>query len=262
MAEMRNVKQALEQDWKLAPGVLFSRPEPAVPFLAPAHLVFFGLYLPYVALRAARRNRRAPVPPRCQYFRSAILNLVTKGAISLSTALVVPLALFPAALPSLMHLLWGALACAGMIAVGLPHWRGSVARRERFAYFAMPQTREENGWWVVFSILAGVTEELTWRGVQVQLLTRLTGSLPLAATICCLTFGIGHIAQGWKWALATVGFAAVFQVLVVVTGSLYVAMAVHIVVDLVAGFYTARVARLQGYRLPDSMLSEATPATT
>ena len=236
---------------------------PAVHFLAlaVAHLVLFGLYLPYVALRSARRKTTARVPPRRQLFRVAIRELMGKGAVSLLTALLVPLELFPAELPTLKHLLWGALACAAMIAAGLPHWRASVVRHKRFAYFAMPQTIEEKVLWVVISGLAGVTEELTWRGVQVQLLTFFTGSFPLAATICCVTFGVGHINQGWKWALATVGFGAVFQMLVVATGSLYIAMAVHVVVDLVAGFYTARVARVHGYQLPDSMLSEAMPAT-
>ena len=243
-------------DWsQLTP--LRQEPEGAALGLVLVHLAYFGLYLPYVTVRAARRNQMAPVPPRARFFRSAIVNLTAKGGVSLLTALVVPVALFPAELPTPQHLLWGGLACVAMIAVGIPHWRASVVRRERFAYFAMPQTSEENRLWVVLSILAGVTEELTWRGVQVQLLTWLTGSFSLAATICCLTFGVGHINQGWKWALATAGFAAAFQVLVVVTGSLYIAMAVHIAVDVVAGFYTARVARLEGYRLADSAISRA-----
>jgi len=137
---------------------------------------------------------------------------------------------------------YGLLTCVVMVAVALPHWRGGVMRGERFSYFAMPRLPAERAWWSVLSVLAGITEELTWRGVQFQLVARLTGSPVAAIAVCALTFGLGHLGQGWRWAATVVGFALAFHALTWSTGSLYVAMAVHVVVDLVGGFYTAHAA--------------------
>jgi len=123
-------------------------------------------------------------------------------------------------------------------------------RGERFSYFAMPTSRHEDAWWTVISLLSGTTEELTWRGVQYQLLAALTGSTAAAAGISAITFGLGHLVQGRWWLVATVGIALIFQGLTWFTGSLYVAMAVHVVVNLIGGFYTAHAARVWGYRQP------------
>ena len=111
----------------------------------------------------------------------------------------------------------------------------------------MPQTPAERRWWVLVSLTAGVTEELTWRGIQVQILATLLGSYPIAALICSVTFGVGHLGQGRRWAAAVAGFALIFHGLVWVSGSLWVAIAVHVVVDLVGGFSTAWIGRLFGY---------------
>lgn len=215
--------------------------------LGSAHLVYFGVYLPFRAVRSALRKGKGAVPQRTRVFQATVIDLVARGLISFITARAAGLDVFPARLPGWDGVVWGALICAVMIAVAIPHWRGGVIRGERFSYFSMPTLPAERAWWSVLSLLAGITEELTWRGVQFLLLARLTGSPALSVAVCALTFGLGHLTQGWRWGLVVVGFALAFHGLTWYSGSLYVAMAVHVVVDLVGGFYTAHAANKWGY---------------
>ncbi len=78
-------------------------------------------------------------------------------------------------------------------------------------------------------MLAGISEEITWRGVQTALLSNLTGHLWIAAIICSISFGLAHSIQGWTSSTIIVFFALGFHALVWLSGSLYVAMAVHVV---------------------------------
>ena len=101
-------------------------------------------------------------------------------------------------------------------------------------YWATPRTRDEQVWWSVQSFAAGVTEELTWRGVQTALLARLIGFWP-AVAICVVTFGIGHIRHGKPFVLIAALFAAMFHALTWMTGGLYVPMIVHVAVNIIVG---------------------------
>ena len=96
-------------------------------------------------------------------------------------------------------------------------------------------------------MLAGVSEEITWRGVQTALLINLTGHLWIAAIVCSISFGLGHSNQGWKSAVIIVCFALGFHALVWLSGSLYVAMAVHVAYDITAGITYGRLGKEFGY---------------
>jgi membrane protease YdiL (CAAX protease family) len=100
----------------------------------------------------------------------------------------------------------------------------------------MPIRAAEHFWWLFVSVLAGINEEISWRCVQVALLTQLLGSYWVAAVASALSFASAHAVQGWRSAIIIAEFAIVFQVLVWLSGWLYVAMAVHIAYDFSAGF--------------------------
>jgi len=110
-----------------------------------------------------------------------------------------------------------------------------VLSRSRVSRLFIVSTPAERRWWTLLSIVAGTTEELTWRGVQPALLAWCHVPAGAAIAICAATFGVGHLAQGWKWAVAVFGFALAFHALTWVTGSLIVPMAVHVAVDLTGG---------------------------
>lgn len=94
----------------------------------------------------------------------------------------------------------------------------------------MHENATERAWWLFVSVLAGVGEEITWRGVQTALLVPLTGRYWIAAALSAASFGVAHALQGWRAAAIIVCFGLGFQAIVVTSGSLYIAMAVHVAV--------------------------------
>src|SRR5436190_23997678 len=115
----------------------------------------------------------------------------------------------------------------------------------------MPATPAERAWLVVVAILAGVTEEITWRCVQAVLSYKALGNIGIGMLFCAASFGVAHIIQGWKTVAVISLFALAFHLLVWLSGSLYVAMAVHIAYDITAGISYGRLGRELGYQ-PDA----------
>jgi membrane protease YdiL (CAAX protease family) len=89
--------------------------------------------------------------------------------------------------------------------------------------------------WVVISALAGVTEECAYRGLTFRILTANHGSVPLALFLCIVCFGVAHMSQGWRGFVATSLVAAIMHAAVFITGSLYLAIVIHAVYDLIVG---------------------------
>ena len=137
------------------------------------------------------------------------------------------------------------------VALMRPRWRRAVERRTpvgaRVLHLCMPANAVERAWWIAVAVLAGISEEITWRGVQTALLTNLTGRLWIAAIICAISFGVAHMIQGWKSSAIIVFFALGFHALVWLSGSLYVAMAVHTAYDIMAGLTYGRLGKEFGY---------------
>ena len=111
----------------------------------------------------------------------------------------------------------------------------------------MPDTAQERAWWVLVSTLAGIGEEITWRGVQTALLAYLTGSFVAGAMLSATSFGVAHYMQGWKSAAIIAVFALGLQGVVWISGSLYIAMLVHVLYDITAGLTYGKLGRELGY---------------
>jgi CAAX protease family protein len=218
-----------------------------------SHVIVFGVALPGLVIRNARRiaGRTLPLPARLVHFRSTSATLLAFLAASLLVARVQRLRLFPAAVP---HLGRGLIAGAAMYGVAVlfmrPQWRKAVLRRVRAVHLFMPENATERAWWLLVSALAGVGEEITWRGVQTALLVPVSRSYWTAALLSAVSFGAAHATQGWRSAAIIVGFGLAFQVVVAVSGCLYVAMAVHIAYDVTAGLAYGKLGRELGY-VPD-----------
>jgi membrane protease YdiL (CAAX protease family) len=112
----------------------------------------------------------------------------------------------------------------------------------------MPMTRDERLLWLLVSLMAGFSEEITWRAVQTMLLERVTGALLFGILFSAVMFGAAHAVQGYEGVALIGGMALVFHGLVLFTGSLYIAMAVHFLYDAIAGYSYAKMARQYGYR--------------
>jgi membrane protease YdiL (CAAX protease family) len=229
---------------------------PEARFVGPAgwaHLLVFGVFLPTVVVRNARRiaGRTLPLPARLVHFRSTTATQLAFLTLSLLVARVQYLALLSPGVPRLgPGLLAGVAMYAAAVLFMRPRWRRAVLRRARVVHLFMPENATERAWWLVVSVLAGVGEEITWRGVQTALLVPVTGSYGLAAVLSAVSFGVAHATQGWRSSAVIVGFGLGFQAVVAVSGSLYIAMAVHVAYDITAGLAYGKLGRELGY-VPD-----------
>ena len=88
------------------------------------------------------------------------------------------------------------------------------------------------------------TPESAYRGVAIASLTWLLGNAWLAVLVSAVAFALAHSTQGWKSAVIVFFLALSMHALVAFTGTLVIAMVVHTVYDLVAGYLlTARRAK-------------------
>jgi membrane protease YdiL (CAAX protease family) len=219
----------------------------------------FVLFVTVVVPWAVLRNRATALAmagvPLSFRFYAMLLPQVLLGILAVVTGLVEGVDLFPTRAPSPTAWLAGVVFLAVALALVRPHWRRSVEEKKPTWRLFAPTNARERRMWVALSLSAGIGEELVWRGVLPALLAALTLSLPAALTLSVLSFALAHAIQGVKSVFAIAGIAVAFHALVFVSGSLYVAMVVHFVYDVVAGFTYARFARDLG------MLEAETRAT-
>jgi membrane protease YdiL (CAAX protease family) len=215
------------------------------------HLGYFGLLLPILAIVTRKKvfGQGKAVPNRLRHFQSTSIHLGLCMLLSLFVAFDQRIWLFPRAVPSVVAIAAGVAMYATMVLLMRPNWRKAVQKRAPVVHLFMPENAVERAWWIGVSFLAGIGEEITWRGVQAALVTALTGSFGFAALLAALSFGLTHIIQGWRSAAIIAGIAIGFHILVWLAGSLYVAMAVHVLYDLTAGIAYGRLGRELGYRL-------------
>lgn len=105
-----------------------------------------------------------------------------------------------------------------------------------------PQTPTENRLFDMVSITAGVCEEILYRGLLLATLVSLVGTWP-AVAITSLIFGLGHAYQGISGIVKTGLIGLVLALLTVSSGSLFIAIALHAVVDLTSGRIMGRALR-------------------
>ncbi|GAA2728980.1 CPBP family intramembrane glutamic endopeptidase [Cellulomonas aerilata] len=109
----------------------------------------------------------------------------------------------------------------------------------------LPTTPRGRRGWAALSVTAGVTEEITYRGLVLLTLALLlpTADPRVVVVIAAVLFGAAHAYQGWAGMLATGLAGAVFAGLYLATGSLVVPMGLHVLVDLRALLLTPRPVR-------------------
>ena len=207
------------------------------------HLAVFGVAVPLLVIRSKRfLDQGVELSSFAPHLLSAMLQLAIFALLSLVVAHLEGLELFPAAWPTVDAWLAGGLLLAAALAIMRPRWKKAVAEGRPIVRLFSPRDRRERLLWTMASALAGFSEELTWRGVQFGLLSALTGQPLVAAFVCAVMFGAAHYVQGHEASMAIVPFAFAFQLLVLYTGSLYVAMVVHCLYDVIAGFSYGRLA--------------------
>ncbi len=221
-----------------------------------AHLAVFGILIPILAIRSMKLIESRPFAPRRRYFKAVLVQLIAFAAFSIAVARLNWIEIFPRRMPPLSAIAAGVLFLACAIPFGWTRWRKAVQERKRIVALFMPTDHFERMLWILSAALAGFGEEITWRGVQTALLTRLTDNLLVAIAIAVVMFALAHATQGWKSVGVIAVFTVGFHLLVWLSGSLYVAMVVHFVYDLVAGFSYAHFGRKYNYVIPSAVERE------
>ncbi len=106
-----------------------------------------------------------------------------------------------------------------------------------------PQTIAENRLFSMVAITAGVCEEVLYRGLLFATLVPLVGTWP-AVAISSLIFGLGHTYQGISGIVKTGFVGMVLALLTVFSGSLFIAIVLHAVIDLASGRIMGKALRM------------------
>ncbi|HEX4824490.1 MAG TPA: CPBP family intramembrane glutamic endopeptidase [Candidatus Polarisedimenticolaceae bacterium] len=213
------------------------------------HLALFGLLIPFAAVRSARRIDSRRLPPKAAHFISTVVTLLVFFGLSLLVSVRERIVLFPRAAPPLWTITAGGAVLVALVGLMRPIWKSRVAARARKIWLFMPRTPRERALWVACSLAAGLAEEVTYRGVMYVLLWRLTGHPLPAVLIASIVFGVSHWLQGWKGMSIITSIALAMHGLVWISGSLYVAIAVHALYDVAAGLFYAKYGDELGYPL-------------
>lgn len=212
-----------------------------------AYILLFVLALPLLAARSAKAltGQGRPRPSRLSLHFNTLAMLCILLGISVAVARREGIAIFPAwqpgwadlaALASFLALTLGALAHRAT--------RLEPSQRDRLELITMTNWRDPRQLvpYAAVCIMAGIAEETAYRGVLTDLLERETGSQIAAIIIASLAFGAAHSVQGWSGIVLAALFGAMFHIVVLVTGNLYIAIIAHAVYDLIAGITIAELA--------------------
>lgn len=216
-------------------------------------LVVLFVLLPRAALRSARMLRQAhaegKMPPRRRIVLSTLFSLTIIWFISAMNGLAMQRSLFAVDGVGWRDIGIG-VAAFGLLLLAIPVSRAlrrPEEERQRIVFSMAPRTPQEFGLFVLVAVAAGIAEESAYRGVAVWILTPIfAGNILPAILLSAMSFAVAHAVQGGKTMAMVFAIALVFHGLVYLTGTLVIAMVVHIAYDIVAGYAAARRARELG----------------
>ena len=204
------------------------------------HAFVFGIFLPFAAIRARVSSKPGPALPTDRLRKRVALSLLIFGVLSLIVAWDVGIPIFVVWHPTFVDILLasGTLGLALAARWVLLAWLRKDEPKPRLRL--TPETWADLPFWGVISAIAGVCEEITYRGVLFAIITYSTQSELAGAGLSALAFALAHVQQGWRAATFIFGMAIVFQLVVKATGSLYPAMAIHTLYDFAVGILIIR----------------------
>lgn len=210
-----------------------------------AFVVFVGLVLPVVAVRQhhALKAGTLHAPSRMLLYGSA---LATHGMLLLGVlagVLADDLWLFPPFSVNGIGLGAAAIALAIGLLLLVERFRVSDELSRQRSRMIAPRTARELAAFCGIAISAGFAEQLAYRGVLFSFFYWYTGTVLVAALLAAIPFGLVHLFQGWRAAAIVMVIALRDQLLVVLTGTLVYAIAIHIIHDVIAGSVLMRRAR-------------------
>ena len=220
------------------------------------HLFVFGALFPVLAVYQGRKlESLTALPARSKFYVSTMVNGVLFACFSLLVARSCGTELFPAYRPSFRDVCLIVAVLLILFSALQSTFRQAIATRNKRLWLFTPRDSKERALWIGVSVVAGIGEEITYRGVLVALFATATGSIPAAIALSILCFAVSHGYQGWTSAAITGVMAGCFHLLVHLTGSLIPAMVVHTIYDIYAGLNYGRLAEAAG--LPKEWTTDA-----
>ncbi|MBK9254844.1 MAG: CPBP family intramembrane metalloprotease [Saprospiraceae bacterium] len=115
---------------------------------------------------------------------------------------------------------------------------GTEKKLEELSHI-LPMNMQDYKHYIFLAFAAGICEEIIFRGFLIRYLELLLGSYEYVSIVAILipafTFGLSHMYQGYRSVLKIVLIAVLFGIIFVWSGSLILAMIIHISIDLISG---------------------------
>jgi membrane protease YdiL (CAAX protease family) len=208
------------------------------------HLLFFILVFVLLPLFAARSRRHIPfiltLPRRPIYIQVIVLQTVLLLiALWAAGPLLPDISALVLALPSVPGILLAAVLLILAILMVVRGWSRLKPEQRLFLEAIAPRTRQDRSLWVGVSLIVGIAEETVYRGVLPLLLAQYESGTT-ATLLAAIAFGLAHLVQGLRAAMIASVFGAVLHLIMVVSGSLLPAIAIHFLYDAVVGILAAR----------------------
>ncbi len=105
------------------------------------------------------------------------------------------------------------------------------------AAFLLPRLSEDIVAWVFVALVAGLSEEIVYRGYLQAQVHALTGSLTGAIGSQAIVFALAHLYQGWRSVLITFVYGLAFGILAACRKSIIPGAIAHTTIDLVGGLF-------------------------
>ena len=202
-------------------------------------VVLVGLMLPASALKQFFKPRLGPNPDdpalRAKLVKQTILMMAFFGVLAILVADKERIRLFGPYVFREIDVLAGTVLflTSFLMRAALLGWLAGDPRRK--PSLIAPKSWAQFPLWIVVSASAGFWEEIIYRGALFHILVNLTNSIPFAFVFTSLAFASVHLRRGLRSGLFILVFASAVQWLVAFTGTLYIAMVVHFVYDVLVG---------------------------
>jgi len=113
--------------------------------------------------------------------------------------------------------------------------RGAIVKSgyipEKEYLYLLPTTIAQKGFWIVLSLTAAISEEMTFRGFILTRLKSLTNSYWPGVILSSAAFSLGHLYQGAAGVLLTFVYGMLFAGLYVARGSIFPCVVAHFLQD-------------------------------
>ena len=216
-------------------------------FLGFLYLTLIGMVLPWAAVRSRRRlDAGAALPARHRLYVLTLVQQLAMMGLALWVAHTNDVELFPSTVVRARDALLALALLVALCAAVAVRWRTMSAADRLRLLPLLPRTTGQKLLFAPLAVVAGIGEEVVYRGTLFELLQRATGHTWIAALFAAASFALGHAIQGRDSVRVIAGVGLAFHGLALATGTLILNMTVHALFDLGVGLLGWRILRDEG----------------